>query len=290
LAGDWIKMKITLTREPEVRGIAKATGLDPFAVVGRLHAIWAYADETTEDGAIPFTDEADIDAMLDHDGFAAAMMAVGWLEIKGGTAVIPRFGEHNGKSAKKRAANAKRNARWRESTDSKATKRSRDAGRVTSASPREEKRREESVVVAREPVSIPAPGGQSEWTGATVYAEVPNLIVHTVGWNRCEPKDTEEVVNTCAKIVAGDYPEIPDQARGDPLGWLTPRLRRVWIDRKAERDAGLTRNPPSLLKTLREGKWRIDPDETTANVTTDKPKPITPERQRALDRMRREAK
>jgi hypothetical protein len=152
MAGDWIKMKSALANEPEVRAIAKRTGLDLFAVVGRLHAVWAYADSVTECGEIPYLDEGDIDKMVEHEGFADAMRQVGWLEVRDASIVIPAFETHNGKSAKRRSQTAKRNSEWRKKPDSKGTKRKRDASSVTSASPREEKRREEkNTHSAREP-------------------------------------------------------------------------------------------------------------------------------------------
>lgn len=102
MAGTWIIMKHDLQTSPEVWKIEQATGLDTFAVVGRLHHVWSWADNQTENGAIEVP-AAIVDRMTGTEGFAAAMVAAGWLEDHGDYIVFPSFGDHNGKTAKSRA-------------------------------------------------------------------------------------------------------------------------------------------------------------------------------------------
>lgn len=223
MAGDWIKMKSALANEPEVRAIAKRTGLDLFGVVGRLHAVWAYADSVTECGEIPYLDESDIDKMVEHEGFADAMRHVGWLEVRDASIVIPAFETHNGKSAKRRSQTAKRNSEWRKKPDSTGTKRKRDAGGVTSASPREEKRREEKIVDAY--ASTPGASESIPFGGTTKNAhQFADELLSSVKWN-----PQRRGGDTGNRLLAKALVRLRDGARGqeaseDPGGWIGDRM------------------------------------------------------------------
>ncbi len=133
MAGDWIKMRMDLTDDPAVVLIAKMTGIDRHGVVGRLQAIWSWADRHTCDGKIRGPGIDWLDQLVGTPGFAAAMIAAGWLKETTGGFTFPRFDRHNGQPSKSRALTALRNEKYR--------KRSRDGTAVTGASP--EKRREE---------------------------------------------------------------------------------------------------------------------------------------------------
>jgi uncharacterized phage protein (TIGR02220 family) len=129
MAGDWIKMRVALKDDPSVIQIACATGLDEYAVVGRLHSVWSWADAHTADGNADSVTEKWLDRYVQVEGFAAAMREAGWLEVTPTGLNIPSFDRHNGKSAKKRALTKDR------------VDKNRNAGSVTEALP--EKRREE---------------------------------------------------------------------------------------------------------------------------------------------------
>ena len=130
MAGDWIKMRTDLAGDPAVVAIAEATGLDEDHVVGKLHRLWSWADKHTHDGNARSVTYSWVDRYLGVQNFAMAMEESGWLSHDGGTLSIPNFNSHNGQSAKARALTAKRVS---------------NARSVTSALPREEKRREESI-------------------------------------------------------------------------------------------------------------------------------------------------
>jgi hypothetical protein len=258
MAGDWIKMKSALANEPEVRAIAKRTGLDLFAVVGRLHAVWAYADSVTECGEIPYLDEGDIDKMVEHEGFADAMRQVGWLEVRDASIVIPAFETHNGKSAKRRSQTAKRNSEWRKKPDSTGTKRKRDASSVTSASPREEKRREEKSASSDDD-AYGEPASASD--GLRFKAKCEAMIQRT-GFPTPDGRSLDELRKAADRIRSGMYPEA--LGIDDPIDWLEPRLRWYWDDQAARRaDAEKRLAEPSLRKTLAEDRWRVDLDHPT---------------------------
>ena len=136
MAGDWIKMRTNLARCPQVVRIASALSADRLRVIGGLHALWSLADEQTEDGVLAGYTTDFVDEMIGWSGFCAALHGVGWLDISDQGITLPRFEEHNGQSAKRRAQEADR-------------KRIRRASASTSASnadkkrTREEKRRED---------------------------------------------------------------------------------------------------------------------------------------------------
>lgn len=133
MAGDWIKMRMDLITSPKVVRIASALRADKYAIVGRLHAVWSLFDVHSVDGYLDgYTSEA-IDEHVGLVGFSAAMMSVGWLEIGDGFVQTPRFDEHNGKSAKRRASD----------TESKRNIRKLSASGADKKTTREEKRREE---------------------------------------------------------------------------------------------------------------------------------------------------
>lgn len=143
MAGDWIKMRADLFTHPKVFRIAEILGKDELYTVGALFCFWAWADKHCVDGLVDGATSRLIDRATRVDGLSDALMAVGWLEIDNAGAHIPRFGEHNGDTAKERSLKNQRQARWRagktlESVDGEASTSS-----STKASTREEKRREE---------------------------------------------------------------------------------------------------------------------------------------------------
>lgn len=136
MAGDWIKMRVDLSTSPKVVRIASALRADRLRVIGGLHAVWCLFDVHSEDGLLDgYTLEA-LDETISFPGFSAAMVSVGWLVDDGKSLSAPRFDEHNGQSAKRRAMETERK---RESRKVSAV----DADKMRS---REEKRREDKEV------------------------------------------------------------------------------------------------------------------------------------------------
>ena len=197
MAGDWIKMRTDLARDPAVVGIAADTGLDEFAVVGRLHAIWSWADEQTENGNAVSVTETWIDRYISCAGFARSMQKHHWLDISEGGIAIPNFSRHNGKSAKTRALTRKRVGEHR------------NAVSVTVALPekrREEKRREEKKEEkrARTPFAKPGlPEVQAYCTERHNAVDPQRFIDHyeSNGWRvgRTAMKDWKAAVRTWEK-------------------------------------------------------------------------------------------
>lgn len=138
----WIKIRTNLSADPRVFRIASFAKIPTAHVVGCLVQVWAYADEHSTDGRLPFCVVSDIDRIAGVEGFSDWMLAVGWLDIQGQDIVLPRFDTHNGATAKARAQGARRQVRYRESEDGNA---SSVTGQCEAVTPRPslEKRREE---------------------------------------------------------------------------------------------------------------------------------------------------
>lgn len=179
MAGDWIKIRTALLRSPKVvrivselfpKNVRSECGHETderpqdvrsmsrkFLVIGALVSVWSLFDEQSEDGVLDGYTREILDAEVGIDGFAAAMEAVNWLEVRPESLALPRFDEHNGASAKRRANDANRKKLARSVQKSSAS----DADKFRT---REEKRREEkrddslrSSSRENEPVEKPPP-------------------------------------------------------------------------------------------------------------------------------------
>lgn len=127
----WIKMRVELLDDPAVLRMAEALGLDEYAVVGRLHKLWSWADAHTIDGETDGVQAKWVDRYVGKTGFADAMSEVGWLLIVDDGIVFPEFEKHNGASAKRRAENTVRQRLSREQRDKGVT----GARRVSTPAP-----------------------------------------------------------------------------------------------------------------------------------------------------------
>jgi hypothetical protein len=133
MAGDWIKMRTGLSTSPKVVRMSSALRADRFRVIGGLHAVWCLFDEHSEDGVLDGYTPETVDEIVGFPGIAAAMESVGWLINQGHSVCVPRFEDHNGKSAKRRVLETERKRDVRKVSASHADKKRT----------REEKRRED---------------------------------------------------------------------------------------------------------------------------------------------------
>lgn len=139
MAGEWIKVDRSTPDKPEVLRISRELAIDRDAVFGKLMLVWMWFDVNSCNGVVDGAVDADVDALVRHDGFARVMRAVKWLhDAPSGTGLLlPNFARHNGETAKKRALSNRRQSRWRNSAvDGRV-----DGKPSTTASTREEKRR-----------------------------------------------------------------------------------------------------------------------------------------------------
>lgn len=125
-SSDWIKIRGSLFTHPKVVRIASALNANILTVVGGLTSAWCLFDLHSEDGKLFGYTPDTLDSHLQHQGFSAAMQAVGWLEFDGESLILPRFDTHNGQSAKRRANDTERKKSVRKisasETDKKRTR------------------------------------------------------------------------------------------------------------------------------------------------------------------------
>tara|TARA_B100000787_G_scaffold169335_1_gene160264 strand:+ start:4911 stop:5636 length:726 start_codon:yes stop_codon:yes gene_type:complete len=113
MADFWIKIEKSTPDKPEVFEMAEILGVDPDAILGKLIRVWAWMDSNSDNGHIKSVTNVLIDRVTMSQGFADAMKRVGWL----GDGEIPNFERHLGESAKKRAKDAERKRKSRNSSD-----------------------------------------------------------------------------------------------------------------------------------------------------------------------------
>lgn len=130
MAGDWIPMRTDLATDPAVIATACRLELDEDTVVGKLHRLWSWANLHSTDGFVAEVTTAWIDRFLGVEGFAAALIAVGWLSDDGGVR-IPNYDRYNSNSAKNRLSGARRQQKKRRHDS--VTEMSRDAVTIKTA-------------------------------------------------------------------------------------------------------------------------------------------------------------
>ena len=150
MAGEWIKIESVTPDKPEVFQMAEILGIDPDAVAGKLLRIWVWADQQTIDGNARGVTRALLDRLTSAAGFADALAAVGWLVDTDDGLTFPRFGEHNGKTAKSRALGAKRASKSRSERDGSVSRALQ--GRDLEKSRVEKSREEEKTPPPSQPV------------------------------------------------------------------------------------------------------------------------------------------
>lgn len=109
MAGDWIKLERETLDKPEVLLIARRLKCSRGDALFCCLKLWAWADANLTDGRT-MLEEEQLDEIMGRPGAAAALLdpAVRWLgrDHEGGI-YIPRFDDHHGQSAKRRARKQK---------------------------------------------------------------------------------------------------------------------------------------------------------------------------------------
>jgi len=153
MAGDWIKIETALPHKPEVMQLADLLDIDELQVVGHLVMFWSWVDgQMSAECPRVVATKRGLDRASCRQGFADALVAVGWLEIDGANICIPNMDYHLSDSAKKRARDAKNKKRRREVVARSGQMSSPNADKTGT---REEKRREEKN---KQPIYTPSDG------------------------------------------------------------------------------------------------------------------------------------
>lgn len=115
MSESWIKMRTSLATNPKVVSMAVDIGVHVSSVIGACFVLWSIADQHSINGRLPGYTPETLDAMCGLKGFCAAAQreSVKWIQVDDRCITLPRFGAHNGNSAKRRAAKAKSEAKNR---------------------------------------------------------------------------------------------------------------------------------------------------------------------------------
>lgn len=135
---NWFKFEHATLRKPEVYRVAERLQVHRHHAVGMLCEWFAWVDQNAIDGHAPYVTESSIDDIVGHVGFASALLECGWLQVRSGSLVIPRFDRHLSQGSKTRALSGERQRKRRSESVTKVSRSQRDKP-VT----REEKRRED---------------------------------------------------------------------------------------------------------------------------------------------------
>lgn len=275
MSSNWIKHDVTLGNKPRVHRIAAELGLDRFSVVGRLCAVWCWADSMSEDGRILFGTLEQLDAIAEFSGFGEAMLMVGWLEEDGHDLIVPDWEKHHGSSAKARAQTNRRVTKHRERAKTPKKNRIRNAddepacngGGVTRGEEkREEKRRRKRTSTTRGgdfPTTnelmedMPGEGG----AGTVDPLLAAKRLLESEGWDKQQYRDEREIAGLLTEIANGEQLVLTGEAgKDDPIGWLRPRIR-AWVKaRGAEREAGRGDFLGRAGNWVNKGHWTDSPE------------------------------
>lgn len=146
----WIKIETTLPQKPEVVKISAILQKKSAEVVGGLVLLWCLTDGLTEDGFLQYYTREEIDRVTGLKGFGRALERVGWIEYSEEGIRLVNYEKHNGRSAKKRAENARRaKASYDKKTELKRAEREVSHAESTETSRKKEiQRREEKRVLS----------------------------------------------------------------------------------------------------------------------------------------------
>ena len=133
MAGDWLKVEKSTPRKPEVLRLAMELSIHPDHAFGICFRFWSWCDDNLKDGNAVGVTDVMLNALLERDGIATALINVGWLRVRNGSLEVPNYDRHLSENAKKRGLSQQRTA--------KSRSRSCNGASVTDALP--EKRREE---------------------------------------------------------------------------------------------------------------------------------------------------
>jgi hypothetical protein len=122
-------MRAELLTSPKVVRMASALKTDRFKTIGGLLAVWCLFDAHSEDGRLDGYTPGALDQSIGWRGFAQAMQSVDWLQVDSGGLFVPRFDEHNGQSAKRRAQEAERKRTQRGQASASGADKKRDQRR-----------------------------------------------------------------------------------------------------------------------------------------------------------------
>ncbi len=265
MAGDWIKMRVSLSTSPKVVRIASALKADRLRTVGGLHSAWCLFDAHSDDGVMRGYSPDVLDELIGWPGFTQAMIDVEWASFDGQNLSLPRFDEHNGASAKRRAMDADRKRASRMSA-SEADKRPQNV------SLREEKRREEIKQEQDQKPSVRQVARSGEGRFPEWWAEYPKKVARKPALAKWKARNLDGIADQLIDDVRNRMANDDGWKRGyipDPTTYLS---QDRWNDdlRRPPRPPATTPAPSktrALIDRLEYMKHGLARNGTTAGAT-----------------------
>lgn len=265
MAGDWIKMRTDLYRDPKVclmadilmdadsdvsryvsqhcqRDMTVTRNVTRNAVVGALVAVWGVGRQRGSrvglDMLVRGCTVSVIDDIADLPGFGDAMLTVGWAKETEEGVVFPKFFEEFNvePAAEQKAKNAQRQQRLRDKRNAESNA-LRNVTVASQSHAREEKSREEKKKEENPPLTPPATGGEPT-------PEIPSTSIAVP-----DPEPTHE--SKPAREPKASAAEVPIPSRLD-----TPAFREVWSTWLADR---AERKKPVTARAAREQLASLEP-------------------------------
>jgi len=252
MAVDWIKMRKELAQDVAVIAMCDKLNLDEYSVVGRLHAVWSWADgQIAEgcDGNAHGVTLAFFDRYVGVAGFSAAMVAVGWLEQTDTGIRFPKFERHNTQTAKTRALTAIRAASFRKKSNDGVTPPALRNAQPQNRREEKEKEKEPKTTTAEE-AAVESANGDSWSKPKRAYSDPPKPAAS-------DPAHAGEV-----KAMLVDFGFNPSNAynHAKKPNATPERVRWLVADAKRRLEAGLIDRDKAMgfvVAGIRDG---LDPD------------------------------
>lgn len=221
---DWIKVEKSTPRKPEVLRLGAILGIHPDHAFGLCVRFWMWCDEQLQFGCTFGVTGSMIDALLAHNGFADALVEVGWLQVRSGSLAIPNFDRHLSENAKKRAISRK----------SMAKSRSKARCRESATFTQPEKRREEKINTP-----IPPEGFAEFWK---IFPRKVGRQAAEKAWGKIRPDPA-----LLSRILSAVEAQSRTQAWTKDGGQFIPHAA-TWLNGKRwEDEIHVVTPPPSLF-------------------------------------------
>lgn len=104
----WIKVEKDTPHKPELRQAAKRCGVKRADAFLAFFQLWSFFDTHCVEGFLPGFTAEEADEIAGLRGFAAALVAAGWITFDPTGLTISNWDRHNGRSAKARAQTMRR--------------------------------------------------------------------------------------------------------------------------------------------------------------------------------------
>lgn len=111
---NWIKVQKQTPEKPAIRRVARACNVSIGDAFLAWFRVWAWLDDQTADGFVPYLAPADVDDIGRLQGLGKCLADHGWMFFDDTGCVVRDWERHNGTSSKRRAIEAERQARHRD--------------------------------------------------------------------------------------------------------------------------------------------------------------------------------